>query len=80
MILSTTGKGPTIYTDVPATLTSQVKKYLSNNSVRQNKVRTLFDPENIFPLDSENLATAIFSEGVPTLPVDSLQSLRPDRL
>ena len=47
IILSTTGEGPTIYTNVHATLTSLVKKYLSKNSVRQNKVRALFDPENI---------------------------------
>ena len=37
--VSTTGEGPTIYTNVHATLTSLVQKYLSNNSVRQNKVQ-----------------------------------------
>jgi len=31
-------------------------------------------------LDSENAPTAISSEGVLTLPVVSLRSLRPDRL
>jgi len=79
MIFSTIGESHTIYTNVHATLTSLVKKYLYKSSVRQNKVRTLFDPESA-QLDSENLPTAISSEGVPTLPVVSLRSLRPDRL
>jgi len=35
---------------------------------------------NLAQLDSENLPTAISSEGVPTPPVASLRSLRPDRL
>jgi len=39
-------ESPTIYTNVHATLTSLVKKYLSKSSVRQNKVRTLFNPES----------------------------------
>ena len=79
MMFSTIGESPTIYTNVHATLTSLVKKYLSKSSVRQNKVRTLFDPESC-PVDSENLPTAISSEGVPTPPIVSLRSLRPDRL
>jgi len=46
MMFSTIGESPTIYTNVYATLTSLVKKYISKNSVRQNKVPTLFDPES----------------------------------
>ena len=45
--VSTTGEGPTIYTNVYTTLTSLVKKYLLMNSFGQNKVPTLFDPENL---------------------------------
>ena len=80
MILSTTGEGPTIYTNVPATFTSHIKKNLSIISVHQIQVQTLFDPEIHFLLDSKNLPTAISSESVPTPPVDSLRSLCPDRL
>jgi len=77
---STTGIEASIYTNVYATSTSLVKKYLLNNSVRQNKVRTLFDPENL-PSSTQRISqTAISSEGVPTPPVDSLRSLRHDRL
>jgi len=47
MILQPPGERPTLYTNVHATSTSLVKKYLLNNSVRQNKVRTQFDPENL---------------------------------
>jgi len=47
MFFSTIGESPTIHTKVHATLASLVKKYLSTNSVRQDKVRTLFDPENL---------------------------------
>jgi len=78
-LFSTIGESPTIYTKVHATLTSLVLKYLSKNSVRQNKVRTLFDPENL-PSSTLRIPTAISSEGVPTPPVVSLRSLRPDRL
>jgi len=46
MPFSTIGESPTIYTNVDATWTSLVKKYLSKSSVRQNKVGTLFDPES----------------------------------
>ena len=49
-MFSNSGEGPTIYTNVHATLTSLVKKYLSKNSVRQNKVRTPFDPDNFIHL------------------------------
>jgi len=80
MILQPPGEGPTIYTNVHATSTSLVKKYLLNNSVRQNQVRTPFDPENL-PSSTQTISrTAISSEGVPTPPVDSLRSLRHDRL
>jgi len=41
----TTGERPTIYTNVHATSTSLVKKYLLKNSVCQNKVQTPFDRE-----------------------------------
>ena len=47
MILQPPGERPTIYTNVYATSTSLVKKYLRKNSVRQNKVRTPFDPETL---------------------------------
>ena len=71
---------PTIYTNVHATSTSLVKKYLLNNSVRGNKVRTPSDRENL-PSSTQRISrTAISSEGVPTPPVDSLRSLRYDRL
>jgi len=76
---STIGKSSTIYTNVHATLTSLVKEYLSRNSVRQNKCEHCLTL-NLAQLDSENLPTAISSEGVPTPPVVSLRSLRPDRL
>jgi len=80
MILQPPGERPIIYTNVHATLTSLVKKYLLNNSVRQNIVRTLFDPENL-PSSTQRISlTVILSEGVPTPPVDSLGSLRHDRL
>jgi len=72
MILQPPGERRTIYTNVHATSTSLVKKYLLNNSVRQNKVRTPFDPENL-PSSTQRISrTAISSEGVPTPPVDSL--------
>jgi len=80
MILQPLGERPTIYTNVHATSTSLVKRYLLNNSVRQNKVRTPFDPENL-PSSTQRISrTAISSEAVPTPPVDSLRSLRHDRL
>jgi len=66
------GERPTIYTNVYATSTSLVKKYLVKNCVRQNKTRTLFDPENL-PSSTQRISqTAISSDGVPTPPVDSL--------
>jgi len=80
MILQSSGERPTIYTNVHATSTSLVKKYLLNNSVHQNKVRTPFDPENLPGSTQKISPTAISSEGVPTPPVDSLQSFRHDRL
>jgi len=80
MILQPPGKRPTIYTNVNATSTSLVKKYLLNNSVHQTKVRTLFDPENM-PSSTQRIApTAISSEGIPTPPVESLRSLCHDTL
>jgi len=80
MILQPPGEWPTIYTNVYATSTSLFEKYLLNNSVRQNKVRTLLDPE-ILPSSTWRITrTAILSEGVPTPPVDRLRSLRHDRL
>jgi len=80
MILQPPGERPTIDTNVHATLTSLVKKYLLNYSVRQNIVRTLFDPQNL-PSSTQRISqTAIASEGVPTPPVDSLRSFRYDRL
>jgi len=36
-----------MYTNVHGTLPSLVHKYLSKSSVCQNKVRTLFDSENL---------------------------------
>ena len=80
MILQPPRKRPTIYTNVHATLTSLVKKYLLNNSVPQNKVRTAFDPENLLSSTQRISRTAISSKGVPTPPVDSLRSLGHDRL
>ena len=47
MMFSTIRDGPTIYTNVQATLASLLKKYLSKNLVRQNKVQTLFGSENL---------------------------------
>ena len=41
-------EGSTIYTNIHATLASLIKKYLSKNSVCQNQVRTVFDPENCY--------------------------------
>jgi len=80
MILQPPGERPTIYTNVHATSTSLVKKYLLNNSVHQNKVRTPFDPEGL-PSSTQRISrTANSSECVPTPPVDSLRSLRHDRL
>ena len=80
MILQPPGERPTIYTNVHAASTSLVKKYLLNDSVRQNIVRTLFDPE-LLPSSTQKISqTAISSEGVPTPPVDSLRSLRHDIL
>ena len=80
MILQPPGERPNIYTNVPDTSTSLVKKYLLNSSVCQNKVRTLFDLESL-PSSTQRISlTAISSEGIPTLPVDSLRSLRHDRL
>ena len=80
MILQPSGERPTIYTNIHATSTSLVKKYLLNDSVRQNIVRTLFDPENL-PSSTQRISRpAILSEGVPTPPVVSLRSLRHDRL
>ena len=78
MILSTTGERPTIYTNVHPTSSSVLKKYLLNNSVRQNKVRTPFDPEILPSLTQRISRTAISSEGVRTPPVDSLRSLHSD--
>jgi len=66
------GKSSTIYTNVHATSTSLVKKYLLNNLVGQNKVQTLFDPENLPSSTQRIFRTAISSEGVPTPPVDNL--------
>jgi len=77
---STTGREFSIYTNVHATSTSLVNKYLLNNSARQNKVRTPCDPENLPSSTYRISRTAISSEGVPTPPVDSLRSLRHDRL
>jgi len=69
-----------IDTNVHATSTSLVKKYLLNNSVCQNKVRAPFDLENL-PSSTQRISrTAISSEGVATPPVDSLRSLCHDRL
>jgi len=80
MILHPPRERPTIYTKVHATSSSLVKKYLLNNSVCQNKVRTPFDPE-ILPSSTQRMSqTAISSERVPTPPVDSLGSLHDDRL
>ena len=78
-MFSTIGESPPIYTNVHATLTSLVKKYLSKNSVRQSKCEHCLTL-NLAQLDSENLPTAMSSEGVPTPPVASLRSLRPDTL
>jgi len=80
MILQPPGERPTIYTNMNATSASLVKKYFLNNSVRQINVRTLFDP-GILPNSTQRVSrTGISSEGVPTPPVDSLQSLHYDRL
>jgi len=80
MIPQPPGERHTFYTNVYATSTFLVKKYLPKNSVHQNKVGTLFDPE-ILPSSTERISrTAISSEGVLTPPVDSLRSLRHDRL
>jgi len=80
MILQPLGERPTIYTNVHATSTSLVKKYLLNNLVCQNKVRTPFDPENLSSSTQRIFRTPISSEGDPTPPVDSLRSLCHDRL
>ena len=80
MILQPLGDRPTVYTNVHATLTSLIKKYFLNNSVRQNKVQILFDSEILHSSIQRIFQTAISSETVPTPPVDSLQSLRHDRL
>jgi len=78
MILQPPGERPSIYTHVHATSTSLARKYFLNISVHQNQVQTLFDPE-ILPSSAQRTSrTAISSESVPTLPVDSLQSLRHD--
>jgi len=79
---STTATESSTYTNlnVHATSTCLVKKYLPNNSVRQNIVRTVFDPENLPSSTQRIFRTAISSEGVPTPPVDSHRSLRHDRL
>ena len=80
MIHEPWGERPAIYTNVYATSKLLVKKYLINNSVCQNKVRTPFDPE-ILPSSTHRISrTAISFERVPTPPVDSPQSLRHDRL
>ena len=75
-----TGRESSTYTNVHATSTSLVKKYLLSNSVRQNIVRPLFYPENL-PSSTQRISrTAISSESVPTPPVGSLRSLGRDRL
>jgi len=80
IILQPPGERPTIYTNVNTSSTCLVKKYLPNNSVYQNKVRTPFDPENV-PTSTQRISrTGISPEGVPTPPVNSLRSLRHDRL
>ena len=63
-----------MYTNVHATSTSLVKKYLFNNSVCQNNVPILFDsdPEMLPSLTQRIFRTAISSEAVPTPSVDSL--------
>jgi len=71
---------PSIYTNVHATLTCLVKKFHVNNSVHQNKVRTLFDHENL-PSSTQRISRSVISsEGIPTPPVDSLRALGHDRL
>jgi len=80
MILQPPGESPLFILMFHVTLTSLVKKYSFNNSVRQNKVRTPCDPENL-PCSTQRIfQTAISSEGVLTPPVDSHRSLRHDRL
>ena len=80
MILQPPVESPLFILMFNATLTSLVKKYLRNNSVCQNKVRTPCEPENL-PSSTQRISrTAISSEGVPTPPVDSHRSLRHDRL
>ena len=58
MILQLLGERPIIYTNVHAISTYLVKKYLLNDSVCQNKVRTPFDPENLPSLTSQVTLTA----------------------
>jgi len=77
---STTEEEASIYTNVHATSTSLVKKYLLNNSVCRNKVRTPFDPKKLPTSTQRIFQTAISSESVPTPPADSLRSLCHDRL
>ena len=80
MILQPLRERPTLYTNIHTTLTSLFKKYFLNNSVHQNKVRTPFNPE-ILPSSTPRVSqTTISSQGVPTLPVDSLRSFCHDRL
>ena len=80
MILQPPGEWPTIYTNIYATSTSLFEKYLLNNSVRQNKEGTPFDPEAL-PGSTQRISrTDNLSVGVPTPPVERLGSLRHDRL
>jgi len=72
MILQPPEVRPTIYTNVHTTLTSSFNKYVHNNLIRQNKVRTLLHPE-ILPSSTQRISqTAISSEAVFPPPVDSL--------
>jgi len=80
MIRQPLAERPTIYTNVHATSTSLVKKYVLITSGHQNQVRTPFDSENL-PSSTQRISqTAISSEGLPTPPVNSLRSLCHDRL
>jgi len=80
MILQLPGERHTIYTNIHATFTSHIQKYLLKNSFCQNKVRTPFNSENFALIDKDSHQNCYYSEDVDTSSVNTLRSLHHDRL